>query len=158
MDAPIRHPRSRRRLAPTSFSAVPRAVFPPILDTLNSILPHLLSLNFIDYQLLAYLQILNCKYLLALNCDFLTSRISSFTHSPASDHFKRRTPNNGGLSLRKIHRRKARKAVTPPTGLRRVVRSGHLGNGRSESLVPKTEQGQKKSAHESSQDNFVGWR
>jgi hypothetical protein len=37
---------------------------------------------------------------------------SVISHSPARDHFKRRASNNGGLGLRKIYRRKARKAVT----------------------------------------------
>ncbi len=63
----------------------------------------------------------------------------------------RKRPKRGvWLSLRKIHHRKVRKAGTRPTGLRRIARSGRLSNGRSESLVPKTEQSQKKRAHKSS--------
>ena len=80
---------------------------------------------------------MHCKYLLASHWEFPIALILFILHSPARDHLKRRAPNNGGLSLRKIHRRKARKAVTLPTGLRRIARFGQLSKGRSESLVRK---------------------
>ena len=51
-----------------------------------------------------------------------------FKHSLTSDHLNRRTPINGSRWIRKIVRREARKAGSPPTGLRPTARSEQQRN------------------------------